>query len=297
MLDDVKLRKRFVVTNGVRLHLVEAGPQDGPPVLLLHGFPELWYGWRHQIGPLAEAGYHVLVPDQRGFNLSAKPPGIGAYRLDLLGLDMTGLLDELGLSDAFVVGHDWGGVVAWWLGIAHPERVRKLVVLNIPHPMVMRRFLRRDLAQIRRSWYIFFFQLPWLPEFWLRRRDWRIAELMLRTTSRRGTFRREELARYREAWAQPGSPKSMLQWYRAALRRPPPIPADVRVSPPTRILWGTDDIALGREMVPPSAELCDSAEVFYFEGASHWLQHEEAEAVNQHLLEFFAPVEAIRPTK
>lgn len=303
MLDSVKIhgvkihgvntRSSFVALGEVSLHVVEAGPPDGPPVLLLHGFPEFWYGWRHQIGPLAAAGYRVIVPDQRGYNLSDKPAGIGAYRLDRLALDMVELLDVLGCPQVAVAAHDWGAVVGWWLGVAHPERVRRLVILNVPHPLVMRRFLRTSWAQIRRSWYIFFFQLPWLPERWFSRHDFRIGKKVLRSTSRRGTFSDEELARYVEAWRQPGALTSMIHWYRAALRRPPRLSMSPRVKVPTRILWGTEDKALGREMVPLSASLCDQGEVFFFEGVTHWVQHEEPETVLRHLLEHFRADSAI----
>src|SRR4051794_28893294 len=148
-------------TNGVMLHAVAAGPGDGPLVILLHGFPEFWYGWRHQIEPLAAAGFRVLVPDQRGYNLSDKPKKIPAYNLDVLARDVVGLIDDAGAARACVVGHDWGGAVAWWLGVKHPERLAKLALLNIPHPLVMRRALRRSSEQRRKSSYMFSFQLPW----------------------------------------------------------------------------------------------------------------------------------------
>ena len=153
--------ERFVPANGLRLHLVEAGPEDGPPVVLLHGFPEaLWYGWRRQIGPLAEAGFRVIVPDQRGYNTSDKPRGVAAYRVETLAADVAGLLDTLQLERASVVGHDWGAVVAWWLALARPERVSRLAILNVPHPAVMRRHLLSSPRQALRSWYVFFFQVP-----------------------------------------------------------------------------------------------------------------------------------------
>lgn len=287
-MHDVDLRFSFVQTREVRLNVVEAGPPDGPPVLLLHGFPEFWYGWHRQIAPLAAAGYRVIVPDQRGYNLSDKPANVGAYRIDRLALDMVDLLDALGCPRAFVAAHDWGAVVGWWLGIVHPERVRRLMILNVPHPVVMRRFLRTSWAQMRRSWYVFFFQLPWLPERWFSRHGFQIGRRVLTSTCRRGTFSADDLAHYVEAWSQSGATESMIHWYRAALRRPPRIPKSVRVSVPTRILWGVEDTALGREMVPPSAALCDEVEVFCLDGIGHWVQHEAAETVVHHLLEHFA---------
>jgi len=277
--------ERFVATNGVRLHVVEAGPADGPLVVLLHGFPELWYGWRRQIGPLAEAGYRVLVPDQRGYNLSEKPRGVSAYRLDALAGDVLGLIDDAGRDRAAVVGHDWGAVVAWWLALTHAERLERLAILNVPHPAVMRRHLRSSLRQLRRSWYIFFFQLPWLPELFLRRRGFRNAVRALRA-SRPGTFGDVELAVYREAWGQPRALRSMVHWYRGALQTRSHRPPSLRVAVETLMLWGCRDVALGREMAQPSIELCDRGRLILFEQASHWIQHEQAESVNRLLLRF-----------
>jgi pimeloyl-ACP methyl ester carboxylesterase len=282
------LRERVVAGAGVSLHVVEAGPPDGPLVVLLHGFPEFWYGWRHQIAPLAEAGYRVLVPDQRGYNTSDKPSRVADYRIERLAADVLALIDEAGRSRASVVGHDWGAVVAWWLGCHHPERLERLGILNVPHPVVMRRHLLTSLRQIRRSWYIFFFQLPRIPEAALRRNGWSLATRSLRGTSRRGTFRDEDLLRYREAWGQPGAMRSMVSWYRAAIRGAARRFGPRRVPVETLVIWGARDVALGREMVAPSLELCDRARLVLFEGASHWVQHEEAASVNDLLRRFLA---------
>lgn len=287
--------ERFVTTNGVRLHVVEAGPADGPLVVLLHGFPELWYGWRRQIEPLAGAGYRVLVPDQRGYNLSDKPRGVSAYRLDALAGDVVGLIEDAGREKAAIVGHDWGAIVAWWLALTHAERLERLAILNVPHPAVMRRHLRSSRRQLRRSWYIFLFQLPWLPEWFLRRRGFRNAVRALRA-SRPGTFSDADIEVYREAWSQPGALRSMLHWYRAALRAPSRRPPSVRVSVETLMLWGCRDVALGREMAAPSIDLCDKGRLILFEQASHWLQHEEAENVTRLLLGFLeGGLEALEP--
>jgi pimeloyl-ACP methyl ester carboxylesterase len=269
----------------VRLRYVDAG--DRPLVVLLHGFPEFWYGWRHQIEPLAGAGFRVLVPDQRGYNLSDKPKGVRSYGIDLLGRDILGLIDEAGREKAFVVGHDWGGAVGWWLGAKHPERLEKLALLNIPHPTVMRRYVTTHLSQARKSWYIFYFQLPGLPERSLRADNWKLAEKSLRVTSRRGTFSDEDLAAYREAWSRPGAATGMIHWYRAALRARPPWPKDPRVRVPTLLIWGTRDLALEKEMAQPSIGLCDQGRLVFLDNASHWVQHEEPDTVNALLADFF----------
>jgi pimeloyl-ACP methyl ester carboxylesterase len=277
--------ERFVQTNGLRLHVVEAGPQSGPPVVLLHGFPELWYGWRKQLGPLAEAGFRVIVPDQRGYNTSDRPGGVAAYRIETLAEDVVGLLDAAGLERAAIVGHDWGAVVAWWLGLAHPERVSRLAILNVPHPAVMRRHLFSSPRQMRRSWYVFFFQVPGLPERFLARDDFKNLARGVRG-GRRGTCTDEDLAVYRAAWGQPGALTAMVNWYRAALRSTGRRLPRLRVSAPTLLLWGARDRFLGREMAEPSAALCDDGRLEIFEGATHWLQHDEADAVNDRLVRF-----------
>ncbi len=282
------LRERFVNADGVSLHVVEAGPAEGPLVVLLHGFPEFWYGWRHQIGPLAEAGYRVLVPDQRGYNTSDKPRRVADYRIERLAGDVLALIDDAGRDRATVVGHDWGAVVAWWLGSHHPERLDRLGILNVPHPLVMRRHLLTNPRQILRSWYIFFFQIPGLAEVLLRSQGGGLAARLLRATSRPGTFPDEDLARYREAWARPEAARSMVNWYRAAIRGAARPIGPSRVPVETLVVWGARDVALGREMVAPSLELCDRGRLVVFEGASHWVQHEEAESVTDLLKRFVA---------
>ncbi|HSN86803.1 MAG TPA: alpha/beta hydrolase [Thermoanaerobaculia bacterium] len=281
------LKHRILKTNGIQLHAVEAGPEDGPLLILLHGFPEFWYGWRHQIEPLAGAGFRVLVPDQRGYNLSDKPLGVRSYGIDILARDVLGLIDDAGREKAFVVGHDWGGAVGWWLGARHPDRLEKLALLNIPHPTVMRRHVTTHLSQLRKSWYIFYFQLPWLPERSLRADDWKLAEKSLRVTSRRGTFSDADLDAYREAWSRPGAATGMLNWYRAALRARPPWPKDPQVRVPTLLIWGARDRALEREMAQPSIDLCDQGRLVFMDDATHWVHHEEPDTVNALLADFF----------
>ncbi len=225
---------RFVTANGLRFHYVECGPADGPPVLLLHGFPEFWYSWRHQLTALAAAGYRAIAPDLRGYNLTDKPRGVGPYTMDHLLDDVVALVDALRCGPVTLVGHDWGGTVAWTSAAspAHRHVIERLVVMNAPHPEA---FLRRlDPQQLRRSWYMFFFQLPFLPERTLRKDHFRALRQTLRGAAfRRDTFSREDLDRYVEAMARPGALTAAVNYYRgltrinpvAALRRLTPIPA------------------------------------------------------------------------
>lgn len=274
----------FVETNGITLHVWRAGPDDGPPVVLLHGFPEFWYGWHRQLGSLVDAGYHVLVPDGRGYNRSGTPSGIGAYHIDELTADIVGLLDAHGYDRASVVGHDWGALVGWWLAFEYPQRLDRLCVLNVPHPGVFGDALRWDWRQRLDSAYALFFQLPWLPETVLRARNWALLSRSMTATSRPGTFSAADLRRYRSAWGR-GSLTGMLNWYRAAGRTGLFARRD-RVSVPTLILWGARDRALRRELAPRSAALCDTGAIELFEDATHWLQHEKPNAVSDRLCSF-----------
>lgn len=274
------MQHQQIATNGIRLHVVQDGPSDGPLVVLLHGFPEFWYGWRRQIPYLASAGYRVWAPDQRGYNLSDKPDRLAAYTLDELAGDVVGLIDAAGQAKAFVVGHDWGAAVAWWLAAKHPHRLAGMVVINVPHGKVMVTHLRRSLTQLRKSWYMFFFQIPWLPEQWARRQNWARSVQALAGSSRPGTFAPGDLDAYRQAWSQPGACTCMLNWYRAAMQKRPAPPAGPRIRVPTLMIWGAQDRFLGRELAQPSIDLCDDGRLVFVEEATHWVQHEEADRVN-----------------
>jgi pimeloyl-ACP methyl ester carboxylesterase len=270
--------------NGITLHAVEAGPADGPLVILLHGFPEFWWGWRYQIGPLADAGCRVLVPDQRGYNLSDKPEGRRAYDLDILAKDVVGLADALGRETFSVVGHDWGGLAAWWTASRYPDRVSKLVVLNAPHPSVAGAYMRSHPSQMLRSLYVGFFQIPRLPEAMLSANGHRSLRDALLRTSRPGTFSDDDIAHYEKAWSQPGALTAMLNWYRALPFRPDM--KDPAVRPPTLVVWGARDRFLERGLAEASLTLCESGNVRWIENATHWVQHEEPDAVSAALVGF-----------
>jgi pimeloyl-ACP methyl ester carboxylesterase len=286
------MRSQYVQTRDIRLHVMTDGPEDGTSVVLLHGFPEFHYGWRKQVPALAAAGFHVIVPDQRGYNLSDKPRGVSAYGVDRLVGDLLGLLDHFGIEQARLAGHDWGAMVAWQAALSHPQRVGRLAILNVPHPDVILRFILGNPRQRRRSWYIFFFQLPGLAEWTLGRRNFETLARVLARSGRRGTFTPQDLHEYRKAWGQPGALTGMLNWYRAAVRaglrhafeRGRLAPR--RVQTPTLVLWGRHDPALGLDMLQPSIDLCDNGRSVLFERATHWVQHDEPEGVNRQLIEF-----------
>ena len=274
-----------VVEPGVTLRGESAGPADGPPTLLLHGFPESRLGWRLQFGPLAAAGLRVAAPDQRGYGDSDKPRPVSAYRVERLVADALAVIDALGTDRARVVGHDWGALVAWCLAAWHPERVERLAVLNVPHPDVMRRRVMRDPRQMLRSWYALTFQLPWLPEAVSAAGNGRLPASMMRGSSRPGTFEEADLDRYREVWSRPGAWRAMIHWYRAVMRHPPRLP-DTPVEPPTLVLWGSGDRFLREVMAEESVARCRDGRLLRFPDCTHWLQHEEPEQVNAALLDF-----------
>ncbi len=282
----IEREERLISVNGVRLHVVQAGPADGQPLVLLHGFPEFWYGWRKQLPVLAQAGFRVIVPDQRGYNRSDVPTGIDQYRLECLTSDILALLDTLGHPACYLAGHDWGAAVAWALALAHPERIQRLAILNVPHPLVMAEFLEKNPRQMLKSWYIAFFQLPAIPERLLSGKNFARMTAALRASGREDTFSPADIEQYQLAWQRSGM-SGMINWYRAlAYRRPVP-PVNPRLRQPVRILWGKRDIALRHEMAHASAALCDNAALTFYDEATHWVQHDAAEQVNTELVAFF----------
>jgi pimeloyl-ACP methyl ester carboxylesterase len=286
-LGDVSLREGYADLSEVRLHYMEAG--EGPPVVLLHGFPDFWYSWRFQIPALAGAGFRVIAPDMRGYNLSSRPAGVSSYAASKLAADIRDLVVERGATRAFVAGHDWGAAVAWATAMRHPDAVERLAILNVPHPRRMLEALRRPSRQLLRSWYMFFFQLPWLPEQLVRADDWRALRRPF-ADARPGAFTPADLERYREAWSHPGAVAAMLNYYRAAMRRPsgsvgslPPVQA------PTMVIWGERDRHLGAELAEPHRRDVPHLErVVRLHDASHWVQHDEPDRVSELLTEFFS---------
>jgi epoxide hydrolase 4 len=284
------LEFRVFHINGIALHVVLAGPASGKPLVFLHGFPEFWFAWRHQIDHFVSSGYRLIIPDQRGYNLSDKPAGIASYSIDLLARDVVGVLDNVTDSKAFVVGHDWGAVVTWYLAARYSEGIHRTAMLSVPHPRVFIKNLIKP-AQLRRSWYLFFFQLPWLPERILRRRDWVLLVRALRDTSSPGVFSDRDLEQYKKSWAKKGALTAMLNWYRAALLRPSKLALDPeasRVKVPTLLIWGKNDQFVDEAMARESLQYCDDGHLEMFETATHWVQHEQPTQVNNLLSQFFA---------
>jgi pimeloyl-ACP methyl ester carboxylesterase len=285
------VREGYADLGEVQLHYVEAG--EGPLVVLLHGFPEFWYGWRLQIKALAAAGFRVVAPDMRGYNLSSRPEGVGNYDIEKLAGDVRDLVHERGAQSAHLAGHDWGGSVAWATAMEYPELVDRLAILNAAHPRKLSQGLHHP-GQLRRSWYFFFFALPDLPDAVVHANDWHFFRHFLNDA--RPAYTEEEMDRYIEAWSQPGAASGMINYYRSSVRTPPK-KAEAAIHPikaPTLVIWGQRDAYLGEELAEPEHDDVPNLErVERLPDASHWVHHDEAERVNQLLTSFFAPAQSM----
>lgn len=276
-------RETTKTINGLSLHVVEAGRPGDPLLVLLHGFPEFWWAWRHQITPLAEAGYHVVVPDMRGYNLSEAPQAVADYTLDTLASDVVAIADAFGAERFHLVGHDWGAVIGWWVAARYAERLDRVVLMDGPHPDVWGGQALKHPTQALRSTYAMFFQLPWLPEATLSAFDYAGLRTMMGGSGKPGAFEPGALDRYAQAWAHPGSLTAMLNYYRAMRERPRSDDA-AHITPPTLILWALDDLFLERHVAEACLALCDRGRLEFVEDASHWLHLEQPDRINASIL-------------
>jgi len=287
------MRHGYAQLDDIRLHFAECG-SGTDLVILLHGFPECWYSWRHQLPVLGER-YHVVAPDMRGYNLSDKPAGVRNYRIEFLVQDVIGLIRYFGRDRAAIVAHDWGAGVAWAVAQRHPELVSRMVAMQVPPPAAWR--ANFTLRQLRHSWYMFFFQLPLLPEWWASANDFARVEKMYQETSiRPGAFTDEDIRVYKEALRQPGALTGGINYYRANVFKSlfrggveTPNEADGKIRVPTLFVYGEQDMAVlpatvrdvGRFVDAPYREL-------RIPDSGHWVQNEAIEEVNQALLEFLS---------
>lgn len=277
------LQHSFIQANGIRFHVARV-ERDAPLILFLHGFPECWYSWRNQIPVMANAGFRPWAIDMRGFNLSDKPRGVGAYHLNVLETDIEELLNTAGAQEAIIVGHDWGALVAWRFAMDYPERVSKLVIMNVPHPATARAGFRIP-RQWLKSWYIAFFQLPRLPERFLTEFPLRTARGIRSTAVRREAFSDADIDVYAAAIAQPGAMHAAVNYYRSLVRGGfwlPVKPIDV----PTMMIWGEEDIALDKALTYGTDRWVRDFRIHYIPNCGHWVQNEAAAEVNKLMLDF-----------
>ncbi len=275
---------RDIITNGIRMHYVTQG--EGPLVVLLHGFPEFWYSWRYQIPFLARHGYMVVAPDLRGYNETDKPSK--GYNVSTLLRDIVGLIKGLERDKAIIVGHDWGGALAWAFAARYPQMTERLIVLNAPHPAAFARELR-TWRQLRKSWYMFFFQLPWLPEYVLGRNHAAVIGRMLYASAvQKSAFPPDVIERYRDAMSKPGALTASINYYRALFRRMRSLRAGAGaiIDVPALLIWGKQDIALGIELTHGLEQWVPNIQIKRIPDSGHWVQQEKPDEVNTLMLEF-----------
>ena len=285
------MTSNYATVNNIKLHYVEES--TGELVILLHGFPEFWYGWRNQI-PVLSKNYRVVAPDMRGYNLSDKPQNVSDYKIEILAADIAALIKNLGAGKAIVVGHDWGAAVAWAVASLHPEVVSKLGILNVPHPAEMRKaFLSFNLSQIIKSYYIFLFQIPFIPEWLLSKNlhDFFSKSFeKFKPAGRPSPITEADIAKYVEAFQRPGALTGAINYYRAAIRNMNSFAPTGMLEMPVLMLWGEQDKALGKELTYGTKDYCKNLEIVYDPTSGHFIQHDNPQLVNEKLLKFFKAV-------
>lgn len=277
----------WVEANGLRFEVAEAGDGDRL-ALLLHGFPELNYSWRDQMPMLAAMGYRVWAPNQRGYGKTSRPDGVAAYSIDNLVADAAALIDASGAKEVTLIGHDWGAAVAWVFAIKRARPLEKLVIMNVPHPARMAQELR-TWKQLRKSWYIFFFQLPGLPERMMTRDGAAaVRRAFSRSAVHRERFPAEVLDVYARAALRPGAMTAMINWYRAAARHGPKLDGAPKIDTPTLVIWGEQDVALDISLLDGTEEYVSDLTVRRLPDASHWVQQDQPDEVNAILTAWLA---------
>ncbi len=281
-----------VVANGVRFHYATQG--NGPLVLLVHGFPERWFSWRAQIPAIAAAGYRVVAPDLRGYGLSDKPTD--GYEIANLGRDLAELIGALGEDTATVIGHDWGAALTWEVVSRHPAKVSRYAALNCPHPAVLRNALLRSPGQLRRSWYMFMFNLPWLPERLLSRDHGVAVERTFRGMAvDPSRFTPEAVAPFRESASTPEAVAPMLAYYRAVLRGALDVAPYPVIEQPGLLLWAEEDRVLGIDLLAPHSRFARDLRIQRVPRCGHFLQQEQPEIVNAHLVRWLEDTRVTAP--
>lgn len=270
--------------NGIKMHTVETG--KGPLLVLLHGFPQFWYSWRHQIEVLSSY-FHVIALDLRGYGESDKPASISDYAPDILMNDVEALIKAKGYENAYIVGHDWGGAIAWNLAINKPEIIKKVAVLNCPHPLIFAKNLRSNLKQLKKSWYLFFFQIPFIPEWIFNLKGESLMNKLLKdSTINKDTFSDEDINLYIEEIKKPGAFQAALNYYRAAFKYPLKNQKK-KIQIPSLLIWGENDAVFDISLTKGMDSFFEQPlKINYIPACSHWVQEEQPEIVNQLLLDF-----------
>ncbi|KAH9496202.1 Epoxide hydrolase 1 [Bulinus truncatus] len=274
----------------IQIHYVMSGPDDKPLMLFVHGFPEFWYSWRHQLLEF-QKDYRVVAIDQRGYSESSKPSGLHNYTMEKLMSDLSQVIQGLGYAKCTLVAHDWGGVVAWAFAKKYPEMVEKLIIMNGPPVGPFQSIIQSNKEQYRKSWYIFFFQLPWLPEFMLKTDDLSIFNHMIPKKMKSmddssAPTEDQNVEAYKFTFSQPGALTPPINYYRALLQLNSAIVHDLDYAMPTLLIWGEKDSALDIAIPSKIEELAPQIKVTRIPGANHWVQNDAPDEVNCTLREW-----------
>jgi len=282
---------RYIRLKDVKLHYVEKGDHNKPLMIFVHGFPEFWFSWRHQIREFSR-DYWVVAIDQRGYGDSDKPRGKAHYKIEKMVGDLKELIPALGRTTCHLVAHDWGGVVAFSFAQHHPDMLESLTIMNAPHDGAWTKLLTSDIRQILKSWYIFFFQLPYLPELMLSGNDFSFFEKVFRAgEAGKKAFTDEDIDAFKYTFGKPGALTPPINYYRSmdiATRMLNALTHDSQPKIPvsTLIVWGVKDMALSKSLAQNSADFMEKCEIKYIEEASHWVQQDAPQEVNKHMREF-----------
>jgi len=290
----MKYFENYYEVNGVSLHVIEAGPRRGNAIFFLHGFPEYSGMWESQMRFFAGRGFRVIAVDQRGYNLSDKPKGIKAYTGEELAKDIHDLAEQMNYKKIHVVGHDWGGMVGWYLAILYPRLIKKMVIINAPHPQVFYRTVKSSWQQRLKSWYMLIFQLPWLPEGLLRLGNYRALSNSMKESSASGTFDDAFFEPYKEAWSKEGALTSMINWYRGMRYANKTLLSGKKARVSLLLIWGMQDKFLKPELAQKSVNMCTNGKLQLSATGSHWIVHEQPNEVNKWILEFFRPPSSLQ---
>lgn len=280
------IKHNFIEIGNVTIHLAECGPDSGKLMLFLHGFPENWYAWKNQLHYFGSKGFKAVAIDQRGYNLSSKPNNIHDFRIDILAIDVFKIIKNyFHRKTAIVIGHDWGANVAWWTALRFPEIVEKLIIINVPHPIVMKKTMNNNFHQMLSSWYIYFYQIPIIPEFFMSINHGLLLASMIRSSANKNAFDHKILSYYRNSWSKK-TVTAMINWYRGMKLGSDKKLRSIKVQPEVLVLWGLKDRFIRKENIVPSLKLCTKASCKIYPNNTHWVIHEASDKVNNRILAF-----------
>jgi pimeloyl-ACP methyl ester carboxylesterase len=288
MPNNDELRHEFIKVNGIRMHYVTMG--NGSLIILLHGFPEFWYSWRYQIPTLSDQ-FKVVAPDMRGYGETEKPVKIDSYKIEKIVKDIVELVCKLGYEKAIIAGHDWGGIIAWCIAMMAPDVVEKLIIMNAPHPGVYSKHMLKNIKQMLRSWYVFFFLIKGIPELILSVNNYKILKSsLLKSSVRKKVFTEKDIAAYVSSWKS-GGVSGGINYYRANLNlrywSNPNSVSFPKIKVPVLQIWAEDDIFLGKELTKNTQEFIDAPyRLHLIPNCGHWLQQEASDELNGVMIKF-----------